>query len=59
MVGRRAAHLHFVGQDAERPGDVFVIQSLLNKRLPQPHTDVPVTGIMDPGTIPRSRRSRP
>jgi len=41
-----------VGQDAVNgPGDVFVIQSLLNKRLPQPHTDVPVTGIIDPGTI--------
>ena len=41
-----------VGQDAVNgPGDVFVIQSLLNKRLPRPHTDVPVTGIMDPGTI--------
>jgi hypothetical protein len=41
-----------VGQDAVNgPGDVFVIQSLLNKRLPQPHTDVAVTGVMDPGTI--------
>jgi hypothetical protein len=41
-----------VGQDAVNgPGDVFVIQSLLNKRLPSPHTDVAVTGIMDPGTI--------
>jgi len=41
-----------VGQDAVNgPGDVFVIQSLLNKRLPQPHTDVAVTGIADPGTI--------
>jgi hypothetical protein len=41
-----------VGQDAVNgPGDVFVIQSLLNKRLPRPHTDVPVTGIIDPGTI--------
>jgi len=41
-----------VGQDAVNgPGDVFVIQSLLNKRLPQPHTEVPVTGVMDPGTI--------
>jgi Mannosyl-glycoprotein endo-beta-N-acetylglucosaminidase len=41
-----------VGQDAVNgPGDVFVIQSLLNKRLPKPHTDVPVTGIVDPGTI--------
>ena len=41
-----------VGWDAVNgPGDVFVIQSLLNKRLPSPHTDVPITGIMDPGTI--------
>ena len=41
-----------VGQDAVNgPGDVFVIQSLLNRRLPKPHTDVPVTGTMDPGTI--------
>lgn len=41
-----------VGQDAVNgPGDVFVIQSLLNRRLPTPHTEVPVTGTMDPGTI--------
>lgn len=41
-----------VGLDAVNgPGDVFVIQSLLNRRLPKPHTDVPVTGMMDPGTI--------
>jgi hypothetical protein len=41
-----------VGQDAVNgPGDVFVIQSLLNRRLPQPHVDVPVTGMMDPGTV--------
>lgn len=41
-----------VGHDAVNgPGDVFVIQSLLNKRLPKPHTEVPVTGIIDPGTI--------
>jgi hypothetical protein len=41
-----------VGQDAiNGTGDVFVIQSLLNRRLPKPHTEVPVTGIMDPGTI--------
>src|SRR5258708_16164896 len=41
-----------VGQDAVNgPGDVFIIQSLLNKRLPRPHTDVPVTGVIDPGTI--------
>ena len=41
-----------VGQDAVNgAGDVFVIQSLLNKRLPTPHTEVPVTGNMDIGTI--------
>lgn len=41
-----------VGQDAVNgPGDVFIIQSLLNKRLPKPHTEVPVTGNMDVGTI--------
>jgi hypothetical protein len=41
-----------VGQDAVNgPGDVFVIQSLLNRRLPQPHVDVPVTGAIDPGTV--------
>jgi len=41
-----------VGQDAVNgPVDVFIIQSLLNKRLPRPHTDVPVTGTADPGTI--------
>jgi len=41
-----------VGQDAVNgTGDVFIIQSLLNKRLPSPHTDVPVTGTIDPGTI--------
>ena len=41
-----------VGQDAVKgPVDVFIIQSLLNKRLPKPHTDVPVTGTADPGTI--------
>src|SRR4030081_3496279 len=41
-----------VGQDAVNgPGDVFVIQSLLNKRLPQPHTHVTATAIADPGTI--------
>ena len=41
-----------VGQDAVNgPGDVFVVQSLLNRRLPQPHVDIPVTGVIDPGTI--------
>ena len=41
-----------VGRDgANKPGDVFVIQSLLNDRLPQPHSPVPVTGIADIGTV--------
>lgn len=30
--------------------DVFVIQSLLNERLPEPHSPVPVTGVADIGT---------
>lgn len=34
-----------------RPGDVFVIQSLLNDRLPRPHTFLPVTGDPDIGFI--------
>ena len=34
-----------------RPGDVFVIQSLLNDRLPKPHSPVPVTGVADVGTV--------
>ena len=52
-MGRIAAPIFTsVGEDAVNgPGDVFVIQSLLNERLPRPHTDVPVTGVMDPGTI--------
>jgi len=33
------------------PGDVFVVQSLLNDRLPKPHTPVPVTSVADIGTI--------
>lgn len=41
-----------VGQDAvNAPGDVFVIQSLLNRRLPRPHVDIPVTGDIDLGTV--------
>jgi hypothetical protein len=41
-----------VGRGGEnRPGDVFVIQSLLNDRLPKPHSDVPVTGTADIGTV--------
>jgi hypothetical protein len=31
-------------------GDVFVVQSLLNDRLPWPHTPIAVTGIADVGT---------
>ena len=51
-----------VGRDgANTPGDVVgllaeqtlvvVVQSLLNDRLPQPHSPVPVTGIADIGTV--------
>jgi hypothetical protein len=41
-----------VGRDAEnRPGDVFVIQGLLNDRLPAPHSPVPQTGSVDPGFL--------
>jgi hypothetical protein len=36
------------GQNA--PGDVFVVQSLLNDRLPKPHAPIPVTGVADFGT---------
>jgi hypothetical protein len=40
-----------VGRSATNAaGDVFVIQSLLNDRLPKPHSPVPVTGIADVGT---------
>ena len=31
------------------PGDVFIIQSLLNDRLPKPHAPIPVNGIADVG----------
>ena len=41
-----------VGENGKNePKDVFIIQSLLNERLPQPHTPVPVTGTIDPGTV--------
>lgn len=41
-----------VGRGGEnRPGDVFIVQSLLNQRLPRPHSDVPVTGVADIGTV--------
>ena len=41
-----------VGREgANKPGDVFVVQSLLNDRLPQPHSPVPVTGEADIGTV--------
>jgi hypothetical protein len=33
------------------PGDVFVIQSLLNDRLPKPHAPVVVNGVSDVGTV--------
>ena len=40
-----------VGRGAlNAPGDVFVIQSLLNDRLPKPHAPVAVTGTADVGT---------
>ncbi len=40
-----------VGRDgANAPGDVFVIQSLLNDRLPKPHAPIPVNGVADVGT---------
>lgn len=41
-----------VGRDGvNAPGDMFVIQGLLNDRLPKPHSPVPVTGETDIGTI--------
>ncbi len=40
-----------VGRGAvNAPGDVFVVQSLLNDRLPKPHAPVPVNGVADIGT---------
>jgi len=39
-----------VGRDGTNNAtDVFIIQSLLNDRLPKPHSPVPVTGVADPG----------
>jgi hypothetical protein len=41
-----------VGRDGlNAPGDVFVVQSLLNDRLPKPHAPIPVTGVADVGTV--------
>ncbi len=41
-----------VGRDGVNdPKDVFIIQSLLNDRLPKPHSPVPATGVVDPGTV--------
>ena len=41
-----------VGQSGvNRPEDVFIIQSLLNARLPKPHSFLPVTGTPDVGTM--------
>jgi hypothetical protein len=52
QMGRVAAPIFTsVGRDGvNAPGDVFVIQGLLNDRLPQPHVDLPVTGDADIGT---------
>ncbi len=51
-MGRVAAPIvRAVGRDgANLPGDVFIIQSLLDDRLPRPHSPVPVTGLADVGT---------
>ncbi len=51
-MGRVAAPIFTsVGRDGvNAPGDVFVIQGLLNDRLPKPHSPVPVTGEADIGT---------
>ncbi len=51
-MGRVAAPIFTsVGRDGvNAPGDVFVIQGLLNDRLPQPHAAIPVTGEADIGT---------
>ena len=34
-----------------RPEDVFIVQSLLNARLPKPHSFLAVTGTLDVGTV--------
>ena len=48
-----------VGRDgANAPGDVFVIQSLLDDRLPKPHAPVPVTGVADAAPPSRLRHIR-
>lgn len=51
-MGRVAAPIFTsVGREAvNTPGDVFVIQGLLNDRLPAPHAPIPVTGEADIGT---------
>ena len=43
------------GQNA--PGDVFVIQSLLNARLPGPHSPVPVANQSDMASIAGRNRA--
>jgi hypothetical protein len=41
-----------VGRDApNKPVDVFIVQGMLNDRLPAPHTPVPQNGTVDPGLI--------
>jgi hypothetical protein len=43
--------LRTVGRDGVNAVfDVFIIQSLLNDRLPKPHSPIPVTGVADIGT---------
>jgi hypothetical protein len=51
-MGRVAAPIFTsVGRDGvNAPGDVFVIQGLLNDRLPKPHSPIPMTGMADIGT---------
>jgi flagellum-specific peptidoglycan hydrolase FlgJ len=53
VMGRVAPPIEAsVGRDgANRAKDVFVVQSLLNDRLPKPHSPVPVTGVADIGTM--------
>ena len=51
-MGRVAAPIFTsVGREGvNAPGDVFVVQGLLNARLPEPHAEIPVTGEADIGT---------
>lgn len=53
QMGRVAAPITAsVGADAVNAApDVFIIQSLLNDRLPKPHAPIDATGVADPGTV--------